>query len=170
MYRVRYLYKLNFNKKNQMKTKAGLITSLFLLIPLLFGFTLVFHQSVEKEISTTDTIQAPEKGTVYLYRVGRAMGAVIKTQIKINGRDAGGIGNNSYFEWELKPGVYTFSCYTKESNPIVEIDVKPGEKYYLRQDKRVGLTNEGRVTLKQVDETKGVKEMKKAKKNISSYK
>ena len=82
-----------------------------------------------------------------------------KTQIKVNGLDAGGTSNNSYFEWELEPGIYTFSCFTKESNAIVEIDVKSNEKNYLRQDIRMGLTNEGRVTLKQVDESKGIKKM-----------
>jgi len=153
-----------------MRKRANLIVSLFLIIPLFFGFSLKSNPGIVKGNTTIDTIQSPAKGTVYLYRVGRAVGAVVKTQIKVNGLDAGGIGNNSYFEWELEPGVYTFSCYTKESNPIVEIDVKSGEKYYLRQDKRIGLTDEGRVTLKQVDGSKGTKEMRKCKKLISSYK
>jgi hypothetical protein len=105
-----------------------------------------------------------------LYRKGRAVGMVGKTHIKVNGLDAGGTSNNSYFEWDLEPGVYTFSCYTQESNPIIEIDVKANEKYYIRQDIRMGLTNEGRVTLKQVDESKATKEMRKTKKLISIYK
>jgi len=152
-----------------MKTKANLIASLFLIIPFLFGYTLRSDQNIVKTNISSDTIQIPQKGTVYLYRVGRAVGAVLKIQVKVNGRDAGGIGNNNYFEWELESGVYTFSAFTKESSPIVEIDVKPGEKYYLRLDQRVGLTQGGRVTLKQVDASKGAKEMKKAKKLVSSY-
>ena len=152
-----------------MKTKTNLIVALFLIIPFLFGYTLRSDQNIVQTNSINDTIQIPQKGTVYLYRTGRAVGAVVKTQVKVNGRDAGGIGNNSYFEWELDSGVHTFSAFTKESSPIVEVDVKPGEKYYLRIDQRVGLTQGGRVTLKQVDDSKATKEMKKAKKLVTSY-
>jgi len=153
-----------------MKTKIGLIVSLILFIPLFFGFTLVSNANIVKGNSTNDTIQIPQKGTVYMYRTGRAMGAIVKSQVKINGLDAGGLGNNSYFEWELDPGVYTFTSYTKESSPVVQIDVKANEKYYIRQDQRLGLTHDGRVTLKQVDASKASKDMRKAKKLISSYK
>lgn len=153
-----------------MHTKTTLLAYLIIFIPLLFGYTLKSSTSNEKSNQVADTIQSPEKGTVYLYRVGRAVGAVLKTQIKVNGQDAGGTSNNSYFEWNLKPGVYTFSCFTKESNAIVEIDVKANEKYYLRQDTRMGLTNEGRVTLKEMDASKGEKEMEKCKKLVSIYK
>ena len=152
-----------------MKSKAKLIATIFLIIPFLFGYTLRSNQKIVQNNTINDTIKIPQKGTVFLYRTGRAVGAVVKTQIKVNGRDAGGIGNNSYFEWELEPGVYTFSCYTKESNPIIEIDVKPNETYYIRQDQRMGLTNDGRVTLKRVEESKATKEMKKAKKLVTSY-
>ncbi len=152
-----------------MKTKIGLIASLILFIPVLFGFTLVSNANITKGNSTNDTIQIPQKGTVYMYRTGRAMGAIVKSQVKINGQDAGGLGNNSYFEWELDAGVYTFTSYTKESSPVIQIDVKANEKYYIRQDKRIGFTNDGRVTLKEVDESKAKKDMRKAKKIISSY-
>ena len=154
-----------------MKTKINLIASLFFMIPFIFGFSLKSHPNFIKQTSTLDTIQTSQnKGTVYMYRVGRAMGMVLKTQIKVNGQDAGGLGNNSYFEWELEPGVYTFSCYTKESSPVVEIEVKANEKYYLRQDQRIGFTDGGRVTLKKVDDSKGSKEIKKAKKLVSTFK
>ena len=153
----------------KMKTKTNLIVSVFFIIPFIFGFSLKSNPNIVKQTSTLDTIQIPQKGTVYMYRVGRALGMVVKIQVKVNGRDAGGIGNNSYFEGELESGAYTFSAFTKESSPIVEIDVKPGEKYYLRIDQRVGLTQGGRVTLKQVDDSKATKEMKKANKLVSSY-
>jgi hypothetical protein len=152
-----------------MKTKTNLIVLLFLSIPFLFGYTLKSNHSIVKQTSAMDTIQIPQKGTVYMYRTGRAVGMVIKIQVKVNGRDAGGIGNNNYFEWDLEPGVYTFSAFTKESSPIVEMDVKPGEKYYLRIDQRVGLTQGGRVTLKQVEDSKAISEMRKTKKLVSSY-
>jgi len=153
-----------------MKNSQNLILSLILIIPVFLGFSVESNGNIVRNYSINDTIKIPQKGIVYLYRVGRAVGAIVKTQIKIDGKDAGGLGNNSYFEWDLEPGSYIFTCFTKESSPAIEIDVKPNEKYYIRQDQRIGLTNGGRVTLKEVSESKGLQEMRKAKKLISSYK
>ncbi len=153
-----------------MKTSQNLILFLILILPVFLGFTVETNGSIAKNYSENDTIIIPQKGTVYLYRTGRAVGAILKTQIKINGRDAGGLGNNSYFEWDLEPGSYIFTCFTKESSPAIEIDVKANKKYYIRQDQRIGMTNGGRVTLKEVEESKASREMVKAKKLISSYK
>ena len=112
----------------------------------------------------------PEKGIVYLYRPGRAVGALVKTQIRVNGQEAGGTSNNSYFKWELEPGRYTFSCYTKGSSPVVELQVEANEHYFIRQDERVGLTEGGRVTLKVENEKKGKKAVSNCKqKLISTY-
>ncbi len=153
-----------------MNLKNNLFIMLLVLIPFLFGFNRVLGPKIKQEVNTkNDTIIIPQKGTVYMYRTGKAVGMVLKIQVKVNGRDAGGIGNNNYFEWDLKQGVYTFSTFTKESSPIIEMDVKPGEKYYLRIDQRVGLTQGGRITLKQVEESKAISEMKKTKKLVSSY-
>lgn len=153
-----------------MNNLQKLILSLILIIPVFLGFSVESNGNIVKNYSENDTIKIPQKGTVFMYRTGRAVGMVIKSQVKINGRDAGGLGNNSYFEWELDAGVYAFSSYTKESSPTIEIDVKPNEIYYIRQDQRVGFTNDGRITLKQVDESKAKKDMRKAKKLISTYK
>jgi uncharacterized protein DUF2846 len=109
-----------------------------------------------------------DKGIVYLYRPGRAVGAATQTQIKINGNSAGGTGPGTFFMWELEPGAYVFSCYTSESSAAVEIDVKPNENYFLRQDTRLGV-GDGRVTLKKVDESTGKAGVKKCKMLQSTY-
>ena len=112
----------------------------------------------------------PDKGIVYLYRPGKAVGAALKTQIRVNGQEAGGTSNNSYFKWELEPGRYTFSSYTRESSPVVEIQVEANQHYFIKQEEKLGLTEGGRVTLKQEDEKKGMKAVKKCKKKlISTY-
>ena len=110
----------------------------------------------------------PEKGIVYLYRPGKAVGAAVKTQIQINGQNAGGTKNNSYFKWELEPGRYVFSCFSRESSPAVEINVEANQHYFIRQDEKLGLTEGGRVTLKQMDENKGKKGVTKCKKKLVS--
>ena len=112
--------------------------------------------------------KVPDKGVVYLYRTGRAVGAAMQTQIKVNGKDAGGTGPGTFFKWELEPGTYTFSCFTPESSAIVELDVKPGKQYFLRQDNRMGVST-GRVTLKEVSQSTGEADVKKCKLLHSTY-
>ena len=124
---------------------------------------------VEPTIAQSESFEKdPDKGIVYLYRPGKAVGALLKTQIKVNGQEAGGTSNNSYFKWELEPGRYTFSCYTKESSPVIEVQVEANQHYFIRQDEKLGLTEGGRVTLKLEDEKKGMKSVKKCKKKLVS--
>jgi len=123
-------------------------------------------ESKSNEAKTFNTNK--EKGTVYLYRTGRAVGAAGQLQVKVNSTDAGGTGPGTFFKWDLKPGTYTFSSSTGESSAVVQLDVKAGDVYYLRQDARVGVSS-GRVTIKEVDSTKGQKEVNNCKLLISSY-
>ena len=109
-----------------------------------------------------------EKGTVYLYRTGRAVGAAGQLSVKVNSDAAGGTGPGTFFKWDLKPGTYTFASSTGESSAVVQLEVKAGEVYYLRQDARMGVSS-GRVTMKEVDSDKGQSEVKKCKLLISSY-
>mgnify|MGYP000877754516 FL=1 len=109
-----------------------------------------------------------DKGTVYLYRTGRAVGAAGQLIVKINSIDAGGTGPGTFFKWDLKPGTYSFSSSTGESSAIVQIDVKAGQVYFVRQDARMGINN-GRVTIKEVDSNKGQKEVTNCKLLVSSY-
>ena len=110
----------------------------------------------------------PEKGVVYLYRPGRAVGAAASTQIRINGIDAGGTGPGTFFRWELNPDTYAFSAFTTESSTVIELDVKAGEHYFIRQDERVGLSS-GRVTMVEQDEATGMACVKNCKLLVSAY-
>ena len=110
----------------------------------------------------------PDKGVVYLYRPGRFVAAAVSTAIKVNGQNAGGTGPGTFFRWELKPGTYVFSAQTSESSAAVEIDVKPGEHYFVMQNEHIGL-NSTRVSMKQVDEKTGMNEVSKNKLLVSTY-
>ena len=123
-------------------------------------------ESKSNEAKTFNTNK--EKGTVYLYRTGRAVGAAGQLQVKVNSTDAGGTGPGTFFKWDLKPGTYTFSSSTGESSAVVQLDVKAGDVYYLRQDARGGVSS-GRGTIKEVDSKKGQKEVNNCKLLISSY-
>ena len=123
---------------------------------------------VEKS-NEAKSFSAPEgKGSVYLYRTGRVVGAAGQLNVKVNGKDAGGTGPGTFFKWDLQPGVYTFFSSTAESSATEQIEVKAGEVYYLRQDARVGINN-GRVTIKKVSDQKGMQEVQGCKLLISAY-
>lgn len=109
-----------------------------------------------------------DKGAVYLYRTGRAVGAAGQLSVKVNSIDAGGTGPGTFFKWDFKPGTYTFLSSTGESSAIVQLDVKAGQVYYVRQDARLGL-DKGRVTMKEVDSKQGKKEVANCKLLISAY-
>jgi len=109
-----------------------------------------------------------DKGILYLYRTGRAVGAAGSIQVKINGIDAGGTGPGTFFRWELTPGTYSFSSSTSESSAVVEVDVKANEHYFLRQDARLGISS-GRVTMVIQDESTGMSEVKNCQLLVSAY-
>ena len=123
----------------------------------------------ESKSNEAKTFNAPDdKGTVYLYRTGRAVGAAGQLSVKVNSTDAGGTGPGTFFKWDLKPGTYTFSSSTGESSAVVQLEVKKGEVYYIRQDARLGV-DKGRVSMKEVDSKKGKNEIKDCKLLVSSY-
>lgn len=152
-----------------MKTKIIMSLSVIFLVFFLLNCASTSKATSDSDEAAKEFNTNPDKGVIYLYRPGRMVGAAGQTQIKINGQDAGGSGPSTYFQWELEPGTYTFSCFTAESSAVVELDVEPNRLYFLRQDTRIGLGN-GRVTLKEVDESTGKKAVKGYKLLISTYK
>lgn len=145
------------------------------LFPLILMAFLLVSSCASTSKASEDRSQAakefekhPEKGVVYLYRPGRAVGAAASTQIKINGIDAGGTGPGTFFRWELNPDTYAFSAFTVESSTVIEVDVKAGEHYFIRQDERIGL-NSGRVTMVEQDEATGMAGVQNCKLLVSAY-
>ena len=147
----------------------------YLLIPVALLVVLMVNSCASTSKATEDrSLEAkkfekhPEKGIVYLYRPGRAVGAAVSTQIKINGIDAGGTGPGTFFRWELTPGIYAFSASSTESSAVVEVDVKANEHYFIRQDERIGL-NSGRVTLVVQDENTGKSGVENCRLLVSAF-
>ena len=152
-----------------MRTGIILGLSIALLLFLFTGCASTSKSTGEKDQAAKEFNTNIDKGTIYLYRPGRAVGAAVQTQIKINGIDAGGTGPGTFFKWDLDTGTYVFSCFTSESSAAVELEVKPNELYFLRQDTRIDISD-GRGTLKEVDESTGKAAVKKCKLLISTYK
>ncbi|MCG8581462.1 MAG: DUF2846 domain-containing protein [Bacteroidales bacterium] len=140
-----------------------------LVLPLLIGCASTSKAPVERSEEAKRFEKHPDKAVVYLYRTGRVVGAAGQIQVKINGIEAGGTGPGTFFRWELNPGTYSFMSSTAESSRVVELNVKAGEHYFLRQDARVGV-NAGRVTLVEKDEKAGMKEINGCQLIVSAYK
>ena len=123
----------------------------------------------ESKNSEAKTFVAPDdRGSVFLYRTGRAVGAAAQIMVKVNSLDAGGTGPGTFFRWDLNPGTYTFSSSTGESSAVVQLEVKAGQLYFIRQDARMGIES-GRVTMKEVNENQGKSEVNSCKLLVSSF-
>ena len=139
-----------------------------LALPLVFGCAGTSKAPAE-DAEAAMAFQAPDdKGVVYLYRLGRAVGAANVSIVKVNSLEAGGTGPGTFFRWELKPGTYTFTASTGESSKTVQLQVEAGKLYFIEQNIRVGLS-EGRVQLYEVDEETGKKGVKGKKMLVSAY-
>lgn len=152
-----------------MRIKKLLSVILFVGIVVFFSGCAATSKAPEGKSSEAKTFEAPaDRGSVFIYRTGRAVGAAVQLKVKVNNKDAGGTGPGTFFRWDLKPGTYTFASSTAESSAVVKLEVKTGEIYFLRQDARFGLDS-GRVTLVEVDDKKGKKEVKNCKLLVSAY-
>lgn len=146
-----------------------------LSILLLISFSVFYYSCASTSKASSERSEAAksfsapsDKGTVYLYRTGRVVGAAGQLSVKVNGQPAGGTGPGTFFKWDLNPGTHTFLSATGESSAVVQIDVKAGKVYYIRQDARMGIDS-GRVSMKEVSSGKGQSEIKSCKLLVSSY-
>ena len=143
--------------------------SVFMIFGWLFAGCASTSQAPAEKSEAAKSFESPEnKGTVFLYRTGRAVGAAGQLSVKVNGMDAGGTGPGTFFRWDLTPGTYTFLSSTSESSATVQLDVDAGQSYFIRQDARLGIQS-GRVTMVEVDPEKGKSEVKGCKLLVSSY-
>lgn len=148
---------------------SALVFVPFLVVSIMANSCASTSKATEEKSTAAKQFETnPEKGVVYLYRAGRALGAAVTTQIKINGIDAGGTGPGTFFRWELIPGTYAFSAFTTESSAVIELDVQADEHYFIRQDERLGLTS-GRVTLLLQDEATGIAGVNNCKLLVSAF-
>jgi hypothetical protein len=147
-----------------------IINQTFIVLFILFLVGCAATSKAPSEMSDeAKSFFAPaDKGSVYLYRTGRVVGAGGQLSVKVNGQDAGGTGPGTFFKWDLKPGTYTFFSSTGEASAVVQLEVKAGEVYFIRQDARIGIDT-GRVSMKEVSDSKGRKEVQSCKLLVSSY-
>ncbi len=151
-----------------MGRSAHLTLLVALIAPVLTNCASVSKAPSERS-DAAKTFEAPaDRGVVYLYRKGRAIGAALSTQIKVNGLDAGGTGPGTFFRWELRPGAYTFLASTSESSATVEVQVEAGKLHFIEQREKLGL-QQGRVSLDVRDEQTGKSDVSGLSLLVSAY-
>jgi hypothetical protein len=94
--------------------------------------------------------------TVYFYRAKRFQGSAIKPSVFVDDAAVGNLHNGDSLKFSLKPGKHRI--YSTDKSTGIDLEVKPGETYYVRVDILVGFwKGHGGVTL--VDPQQGKYEL-----------
>ena len=151
-------------------TISRFAVSALVLGTVLFLGCASISKSPESASLDAKTFAPPEdRGSVFLYREGRAVGAAVQYQVKVNGMDAGGTGSGTFFRWDLKPGTYALASSTTESSAAVQVEVEVGKLYFFKQMSLLGLKDGGRIFINPVDEPTGKMAVSELQLLVSAY-
>ena len=133
-----------------------------------FGYALVcaalllsvaFAQDTSTAASSTPQA-ANSQSTVYVYRYKQFVGKALSPSVFCDDNELARMENGRYFAVTLNPGKHLFHSNDKQAG--VELDLKPGEKYYIRVEIATGLMK-GHGRLVSVVPEQGSYEIKKLK-------
>jgi hypothetical protein len=86
------------------------------------------------------------KGTVYVYRYKQFVGSALEPSVYCDETQLARMDNGRYFAVTVEPGKHTF--YSNDKQAGLALDVKPGEKYFVRVELVAGMMKgHGRLTL-----------------------
>jgi hypothetical protein len=92
------------------------------------------------------SVAKQSKGTVYIYRYKQFVGGALEPSVYCDETQLARMDNGRYFAVEVGPGKHTLYSNDKQSG--LELDVKPGEKYYVRVEIAAGMMKgHGRLVL-----------------------
>ena len=82
----------------------------------------------------------PDKAVIYLLR---DLGDIYISEVKVgmDGKLVGTTTHNTFYRWEVPPGVHTIVSYTTPP-AVLTLKTEPGGVYYVWQDINVGLLRE----------------------------
>lgn len=142
--------------------KNGLVGLLLAMTLLVTGCASVPMASDAEDGAAKAFSVKPDRANIYVYR-NETFGAAIPMTVSINGRVAGQTGAQTYFLWEVEPGLHEISSHA-ETVSTIQLNAQPGKSYYVWQEVKMGVFM-ARSLLQQVDEEtgrKGVLECKRA--------
>jgi hypothetical protein len=100
----------------------------------------------------------PTMATVYIYRPRSIMGMALQPTVMLDGQDLLDARNGTVWKGTFKPGRYSFQMDDKKTG--ADLDLRPGEAYYMRVDIVPGVfKGGGRMT--QVTAEQGAKDTAK---------
>ena len=94
--------------------------------------------------------------TIYFYRAKRFQGSALKPSVFIDDAPVGNLHNGDSLRFSLKPGKHR--VYSTDKSTGIDLEVKPGETYYVRVDILVGFWK-GHVGVTLVDPQQGKYEL-----------
>lgn len=108
--------------------------------------------------SSTMTGDDPTMATVYIYRPKSFMGMALQPTVMLDGEELLDARNGTVWKGSFRPGKYNFQMDDKKTG--AELDLRPGEAYYMRVDIVTGVwKGGGRMT--QVTADQGAKDTAK---------
>lgn len=128
---------------------------LLLLLPIFLSACAATGSQFEGVTSAS----APNVGVVYFYRPKAYTGSAVKIQIQDNETDIFALQNGQFTRYEATPGKHEFRTDTMAIDKGVEIDIEPGENYFVRTGLRQGMWV-GTWYLTRVFEDEAVAELK----------
>ena len=94
--------------------------------------------------TTTQPATQTEKAKVYFYRYKQYVGSALAPSVYCDEAELARMQNGRYLTVKLAPGKHTFRSNDKQSG--VEVDLKPGQEYFLRVELVTGMMKgHGRV-------------------------
>ena len=127
---------------------------------LTMTFVLVGCASVSmgdaKQDQALKTFQAlpTDKAGVYIYR-NETMGAAVKMDVMIDGKNIGETAANTYLYREVAPGIHTIQSKA-ENTDTLEVELKPTTLTFIWQEVKMGILY-ARTKLHLVSEQEGKK-------------
>lgn len=126
-------------------------------VALLSSLGLAQQAASQPGPSVSDT---SAQSTVYVYRYKQFAGSALSPSVYCDENELARMDNGKYFEVTLSPGQHVFRSNDKQAG--INVDLKPGEKYYVRLEIATGLMK-GHGRLVSVAADQGSYEIKKLK-------
>jgi len=107
---------------------------------------LAVHAYAQEASTPQPPAAKSSKGTVYIYRYKQFVGSALEPSVYCDETQLARMDNGRYFSVEVEPGKHTFYSNDKQSG--LELDVKAGEKYFVRVEIAAGMMKgHGRLIL-----------------------
>lgn len=98
--------------------------------------SVAFAQDAPSTAASSAPQSTNSPATVYVYRYKQFVGKALSPSVFCDENELARMENGRYFVVTLPPGKHLF--YSNDKQAGVELDLKPGEKYYIRLEIATG--------------------------------